>query len=98
MNVIQRIYENVNLKEGEGIIEKFLLNLYFYERLSNKDMAQMLMLPIPIITAIKKEATKEKLVIQNNGITLSQEGTEYIENYLGYSNVDKKIYKKIFGH
>lgn len=95
MNVIQRIYENVKLKEGEGIIEKFLLNLYFYERLSNKDMAQMLMLPIPIITAIKKEATKEKLVIQNNGITLSQEGIEYIENYLGYSNVDKKIYRKI---
>ncbi len=95
MDKIDKIYKNVNLKEGKITIEKFLLNLYFYERLSTKELAKMLFIPIPLATAIKKEAIKENLVKQNNGITLSDEGIEYIDNYMGYSGIDKKLYRKI---
>lgn len=95
MDKIDKILKNVDLKEGRTVIEKFLLNLYFYERLSTKELAQMLVIPIPLVTAIKKEAIKENLVKQHNGIVLSEEGDDYVNNYMGYGGVNKKLYRKI---
>ncbi len=95
MDKIDEIFKKVNLKEGKIVIEKFLLNLYFYERLSTKELAKMLLIPIPLATAIKKEAIKEKIVKQDNGICLTEEGIEYIENNMGYKGINKKIYMKI---
>ena len=95
MDKIDNIFENVNLEEGKTIVEKFLLNLYFYERLSTKDLAKMLFIPIPLVTAIKKEAIKENLVKQNNGIILSEEGIDYVENHMGFAGINKELYKKI---
>ena len=93
MNVIDRIYEKINLEEGKIIIEKFFLELYFEERMSTKELSQRLLIPIPLVTAIKKESIRENLIEQNNGIALSLEGKDYVENYLGYKGINKKEYK-----
>lgn len=93
MSVIDKIYKKINLEEGKLIIEKFFLELYFEERMSTKDLAQRLLIPIPLVTAIKKESIKENMIIQNNGISLSAEGKDYVENYLGYKGINKKEYR-----
>lgn len=93
MNVIDRIYEKINLEEGKIIIEKFFLELYFEERMSTKELSQRLLIPIPLVTTIKKESIRENLIEQNNGIALSLEGKDYVENYLGYKGINKKEYK-----
>lgn len=95
MDLIKKIYKNVNLKEGKTIIEKFLLNLYFFEKLSTNELAKKLFIPIPLTTAIKNETIKFGLVKQNNGIMLSDDGINYIENFMGYYGVNKKLYRKI---
>ena len=95
MSVIDRIYEKIKLEEGKLIIEKFFLELYFEERMSTKDLSQKLLIPIPLVTAIKKESIKENMIEQNNGISLSTEGKDFVENLLGYKGINKKAYKSI---
>lgn len=58
--------------------------------MSTKELSQRLLIPIPLVTAIKKESIRENLIEQNNGIALSLEGKDYVENYLGYKGIIKK--------
>ena len=95
MNVIDRIYEKINIEEGKKTIESFFLNLYLNDRMSTKELAQELLIPIPLVTAIKKEAIKENMVVQNSGIILSVDGKNFVENILGYKGINKKIYKDL---
>ena len=95
MNVIDRIYEKINIEEGKKTIESFFLNLYLNDRMSTKELAQELLIPIPLVTAIKKEAIKENMVEQNSGIILSVDGKNFVENILGYKGINKKIYKDL---
>ena len=47
--------------------------------MSTKELSQRLLIPIPLVTAIKKESIRENLIEQNNGIALSLEGKDYVE-------------------
>lgn len=93
MNVIDSIYKKINLEEGKIIIERFFLELYFNDKVSTKELSQALLIPIPLVTAIKKEAIKENMIKQNSGIYLSEEGVEFVEKILGYKGINKKSYK-----
>lgn len=92
MDVIDKIYKKINLEEGKIIVERFFLELYFKDKMSTKQLSQELLIPIPLVTAIKKEAIKENLIEQNSGIYLSEEGIEYVEKILGYKGINKKTY------
>ena len=98
MDIIDRIYDKISLEEGKNTIEDFFLQLYFKERMSTKELSQELLIPIPLVTAIKKESIKENMIEQNSGISLSQEGKEFVENILGYKGINKKVYKNIINN
>ena len=95
MDIISKIYENVNIEEGKKLIEKFFVELYFEDRMSSKELAQRLLIPIPLITAIKKESLKEGMLKQENGIMLSDNGIAFVENDLGYKGISKNSYKEL---
>ena len=88
-NYISAVYERTHLREGPLCIERFLTHLYLYGSASTKDLAQKLLIPVPVATAIKKELMACGLVVQCGGIVLSPLGQKYLEEALGYKGVNK---------
>ena len=91
-NYIEEIEKRVSIDEGITAIEQFLINVYFENPIPNKELARKLRLPIPLITAIKKEFIKVGIVKQHRGITMTSKGNAYVENNLGYQGLDKALY------
>ncbi len=52
-------------------------------------------MPIPVVSAIKNELKKLKLVKQEAGIKLTERGIIFVENTLKYKNFDKELYYKL---
>jgi len=96
-NYIERVYENIKIDEGKVFLESFLREVYLNVRTSNKDIAEAIRLPIPIVSAIKKEFIKEKILAQQNGIILTSDGIKYVEEELKYSGLKREVYKDLVG-
>ncbi|QUI23176.1 bis-aminopropyl spermidine synthase family protein [Vallitalea pronyensis] len=95
INYIEEIEKQVSIDEGIMAIEQFLIQVYFENPISNKELARKLYLPIPLVTAIKKEFIKVGVVKQERGITMTSKGYDYVEDYLGYRGLDKVLYNKL---
>lgn len=95
VDYLQEINKNVNIEEGKQAIENILLNIYFKEGISTKELARNNLLPIPVISAIKKEFIKYRLLVQDRGVRLTKEGRHFIENELGFRGVNKALYTKL---
>jgi predicted methyltransferase len=95
INYIKEIEKKVSIDEGITAIEQFLINVYFENPISNKELARKLCLPIPLITAIKKEFIKADIMKQDRGIAMTSKGNNYVENTLGFQNLNKLLYKKL---
>jgi len=88
-NYINQVTENVQAEEGKILTEQFILQVYHHTPVSNKTLSQILGVPIPIITALKKEFIKLGLVVQHRGISITSLGTEFVETYLGFRGLKK---------
>ena len=95
MEYIDIVQEKVKLREGKKCIEKILVDLFLEEHMSTKELARRGFLPIPVVTAIKKELIELGLVVQENGIRISDKGKKYVEGNLGYKGLDVEKYKKL---
>lgn len=95
IDYIKEIENKVSIDEGITAIEQFLINVYFENPISNKELARKLCLPIPLITAMKKEFIKAGIMKQDRGITMTSKGNSYVENNLGYEGLNKTLYKKL---
>lgn len=91
-NYIEKVAQKVNIEEGIIAIEQFLTTVYLEGPISNKVLARKLSLPIPLVTAMKKEFIKLGIVKQYKGISISEKGVLYVENHLGYKEIDKDLY------
>ncbi|KEI77309.1 methyltransferase [Clostridium botulinum A2 117] len=94
-NYIDIIYQNVKIQEGRQAIEKLLIDFYFARGYSSKDYAILNNIPVPLVTAIKNEALKLKLLEKSIGIHLSLKGKQFVENELGYKGINIKLYKTL---
>lgn len=92
---IDQVYKKVKIDEGPQAIENLLLEIYFYEGISTKELARKTLIPVPIAAAIKKELIKMGLVVQDRGVRLSKTGIDYIENQMGYRCINKKVYNRL---
>lgn len=95
LNYLVNVQNNVKIDEGEQTIKNVLINIYLNEGISNKKLSRLIMLPIPIIVAIKKEFIKQKLVIQDKGIRLTTEGIKFVEEQLGFKTLNIPLYKEL---
>jgi predicted methyltransferase len=95
-NYIEIVNRNVNIEEGISLIEQYLLTVYFESPISNKILARKLLIPIPLVTAIKKEFFKLGILQQKNGIAVTDKGMSYIENIFGLKSIDKQLYFNIY--
>lgn len=94
-NYIDKVKERVKLKEGPGILVKILSIIYLEERISTKELARKCILPIPVVTAIKKEFINLEIVEQNGGVQLTTLGKQYVENECGFLGLNTALYKRL---
>lgn len=95
INYIHEVNKHVSIAEGEIAIENLLIQVYLSDGTSNKELAKKLLLPIPLVTAIKKEYIKLGLMEQKGGVRITNKGVQYIESELGFKGFDKQLYLKI---
>lgn len=95
INYIKKVTNSIKIEEGETAIQNILVNIYFNERISVKELARKSLLPVPLVAAIKREFIKNALVIQDNGARLTEEGISFVEKKLGFSGIDKALYMRL---
>lgn len=95
INYIEKVYLETKVKEGNKLIEKLLVDIYLKEPISNKDLARLNNIPIPIASAVKKEFIKEGLVDQISGSSMTELGRKYVEEELGYKLRNKDYYNRL---
>ncbi|AFS78888.1 hypothetical protein DUF43 [Gottschalkia acidurici 9a] len=94
-NYVQKVSENVRIEDGSQVIEKILINVYFREGISTKELAKNNLLPTPVVAAIKREFIKLGLLVQDRGVRLTIKGRCFIENDLGFKGVNKELYIRL---
>ncbi|OPJ63086.1 bis-aminopropyl spermidine synthase family protein [Clostridium oryzae] len=93
--IINRVVSNVKLEEGKQVIQNQLIDIYFNDGISTKKLARKNMLPIPVVSAVKKEFVKAGLAVQNIGMHITGKGKLVVEKELGYEGIDKYLYMKL---
>jgi len=74
--ICQEVANACSLKEGSEGVRRILFKISSCESISVKGLAEQLLLPIPIISAVRRELEKRKILIRKNGISLSPEARE----------------------
>lgn len=97
-NYLRIVKERVNFREGISVLLKMLSAVYFEENISTKELARGVKLPIPIVTAIKKEFIHLNIMEQKNGIQLTMMGREYVEKELEYTGMDYELFNDLKNH
>lgn len=93
MDYIDKIFERISIKDDRRIIELYFQELYCFAPLSNKALSQKLLLPIPIVTAIRNEGIELGVWKQcHGGIELTPAGKEYVEQILEFKDIDLCLY------
>ena len=69
--------------------------LYTSHPMSTKELARQSFLPIPVVTAMKKEFIKLGVLEQKNGIEITELGRRYIEEALGFGGLDLDLYQNL---
>ena len=95
MDYINELDKRIKLKDGINVIEKALELIYFLGPLSSKSLARELSLPIPVITALKKECLKLGIWEEKNGISSTVEGNRYLSEECGFGGINKEKYISI---
>lgn len=95
LNYIEEVNTNIKLEEGKKTIEDILVKVYFEEGISTKELARNNILPIPIVAAIKKEFIKKGLIIQDRGTRLTAKGIRFVEEQLGFKEINRTLYMKL---
>ncbi|KLU14406.1 MULTISPECIES: adenosylmethionine decarboxylase [Xenorhabdus] len=92
MNKLNAIKNNMKLSHPVEILEELLILLYLYGHTSNRNLSLNSRLPIPIISAFKKELIKYNYAENKGTFKLTHIGMKYVQEELGYKSVDINKY------
>ncbi|MFF2908933.1 bis-aminopropyl spermidine synthase family protein [Paenibacillus sp. NPDC057934] len=93
--IIEQVYSRVRINEGERIIEQILLDIYFTSGISTKELAKRSLLPLPLVSAIKKEFIKLDVLMQGKGVSCTAKGKDFVENVMGYKGLEYDLYSRL---
>ncbi len=93
-NYLEEVSQKVKLDEGQQAIEQLLLEVYFKKGISTKELARKLLLPLPIVAAIKKEFIKAGVLKQDRGVRFTPEGKAFMEDRMGLGGLDHHLYDR----
>lgn len=92
---LKEVATRTNLREGFRAVEEILLCCYFNPGVSTKVLARKVYLPIPVLSAVKKELIKLNIFKQDKGIRCTKEAEVMIETQWGLSGFNAKLYHDI---
>ncbi len=92
--LFKEIREKTNCAEGEPVIARVLIEVFWREGIATKALARQLQLPIPLVTALKKELIKAGVLRQDRGVRLTPVGRRLVEEELGYEGIDGALYQE----
>lgn len=88
---LQQITADMQLEEHYHTLEKALLALYFHKNCTTKTLAHTTGLPIPIVSAMKKEFAKQGW----GKHSLTKKGRLAVSQYFQLSGADAKLYYQL---
>ncbi|MED4886451.1 adenosylmethionine decarboxylase [Lysinibacillus fusiformis] len=89
--ILQQITADMQLEEHYHTLEKALLTLYFHNNCTTKSLAYMTALPIPIVSAMKKEFAKQGW----GKHSLTKKGQLAVMQYFQLSGADAELYLQL---
>lgn len=89
--LLQQITADMQLEEHYHTLEKALLTLYFHNNCTTKSLAYMTALPIPIVSAMKKEFAKQGW----GKHSLTKKGQLVVMQYFQLSGADAELYLQL---
>lgn len=89
--LLQQITADMQLEEHYHTLEKALLTLYFHNNCTTKSLAYMTALPIPIVSAMKKEFAKQGW----GKHSLTKKGQLAVMQYFQLSGADAELYLQL---
>ena len=78
-NYLETVNKNVNIDEGLQAITNILIDIYFKEGISTKELARNQFLTYSCSYSNKKEFIKLDMVIQKRGVRLTSKGRAFVE-------------------
>jgi len=93
--ILETIYQNVKLREDVGVIKQYAFLVLCYPKISVKELARRLFLPVPIISAIKNELKKKNIIMDQAGIVVTTKGELIIRQELKIEALDIKRYLQV---
>jgi predicted methyltransferase len=76
---LQELAQSVRLREGPAGVERFLWILAREGSLTAREMAASLGIPIPVVSALRREMEKRGYLSRGSGIELGEGGLELVE-------------------
>lgn len=95
MTILKTIKEKTQLKENTNIIKEILIDLYLNDFLSTKELAHRHQIPVPLVSAIKKELTFYQLTQNTKRFGLSVRGKIYVDEQLGFKHINTTLYQQL---
>ncbi|WP_340608577.1 adenosylmethionine decarboxylase [Xenorhabdus bharatensis] len=95
MNILCTVKNNMKLEQPIEVLEKLLSYLYLDDSVSNKELSLKIGLPIPLVSAFKKELIKLNFAENKGVFKLKSEGVKYIQDELNYKLVDSELYNSL---
>lgn len=89
--LLQQITADMQLEEHYHTLEKALLSLYFHKDCTTKSLAYMTALPIPIVSAMKKEFAKQGW----GKHSLTKKGQLAVSQYFQLSGANAELYLQL---
>lgn len=89
--LLQQITADMQLEEHYHTLEKALLTLYFHNNCTTKSLADMTALPIPIVSAMKREFAKQGW----GKHSLTKKGQLAVMQYFQLSGADAELYLQL---
>jgi len=84
--ICERIAEATSMEEGPSGVEAILRRIHSDEPVSAKQVAKDLGLPIPLVSAVRRELEKTGWLVRKRGMALSDHGRSEADRFWGNRN------------
>jgi predicted methyltransferase/ribosomal protein S18 acetylase RimI-like enzyme len=81
--LLQTISSKTKLKEGEEAVRRILREIYRQGKIGTKQLADLTMLPVPVVAAVRRELENASLLGRAGGAFLTEKGRRFVTGPLG---------------
>lgn len=87
-DLLAKVANKTRIHEGKEGVNSILKTIYSYAPINTKNVSRYTNIPLPIISAVRRELEKEGILIRKNGMALSDHGLQFVLEVLKF---DKQI-------